>query len=107
MKKILGVLAIVVVVVIVFGVLGSGGGSTTETCDDLAPHIIKLSEENKDPSAAKILKLYDIKKNDTQNAKRVIDCIATARTDRTDDAPISFYLEEDADGDRFIFYEDR
>ena len=45
------------------------------------------------------------KNDNTQKAKKVIDCIATAKTDRTDDATINFYLEEDADGDRFIGYQ--
>ena len=105
MKKVLGIIALVIVVVVVFGVLGSGGGQAIETCDDLAPRIIELSKEKKGPFNAEILKLYDIKKNATQNTNRVLDCIATAKTDRSDDAAVSFYLEEDADGDRFIGYQ--
>ena len=105
MKKVLGIIFLVIVVVVVFGVLGSGGGQAIETCEDLAPRIIELSKEKRGPFNAQILKLYDIKKNDTQNTKRVLDCIATAKTDRSDDAVISFYLEEDSDGDRFIGYE--
>ena len=105
MKKILGIIAIVVVVVVGMSILDSGGGQAIETCEDLAPHIIELSEEKRGPFNAQILKFYDIKKNDTQNTKRVIDCIATAKTDRSEDAVINFYLEEDADGDRFIGYE--
>ena len=109
MRKVLRIMAVVTVVVVVLSVLGSCGGLAIKTCEDLAPHIIELSKE-KGPYNAQILKfydirrLYDIKKNNTQNAKTVIDCTATAKTDRTPDATINFYLEEDADGDRFIGY---
>ena len=119
MKKVLGILAIVVVVVVVFGLLSSCGGKAIRTCDDLAPHIIEMSKKERGPLHAKILKLYEIKgpfnaeilklaeikKSDTRYAKRVLNCIATAWTDRSDEAPISFYLEEDVDGDRFIGYQ--
>ena len=103
MKKVLGIIAVVIVVVVVLGVLG-GGSQPIETCEDLAPRIIELSKEKRGPFNPQILKLYDIKKNDTQNTNRPIDCIATAKTDRSDDVVVSFYLEEDADGDRFIGY---
>ena len=110
MKKVLRIIAVVIVVVVVFGVLVSCGGQAIRTCEDLAPRIIDLSKERRGPSNAGILKfyditrLYDIKNDNTQKAKKVIDCIATAKTDRTADTTINFYLEEDAAGDQFIGY---
>ena len=73
-----------------------------ETCEDLQSDIIELSKENRNPFSAKILKLYDIK--EVPSEKYVLHCEATAKWNRGDNSSVSFYVEEDEDGDRFIGY---
>ena len=75
-----------------------------ETCEDLAPRIINLSEERAGEFRPSILKLYDIREIRGTNE---LDYRATGRMSRGDDSTIIFYLEEDADGDRFVGYRAR
>lgn len=77
-----------------------------ETCEELAPRIVDLSEENESPSAGRILKFYDIKELDT-SGEYILRCSARAALSRGGDANIIFYLQEDQDGDQFIGYESR
>lgn len=72
------------------------------TCEDLQSEIIELSKENRNPFSAKILKLYDIK--EVPSEEYVLHCRATAKWNRGDSSSVSFYIEEDKDGDRFIGY---
>ena len=75
-----------------------------ETCEELAPHIIELSEQNADSYPGKILKMYYIREVPGTNE---LDCSATAKMSRGGDTTIRFRLEEDADGDQFIGYSSR
>ena len=104
MKRLVGIIAISVPVFLVFLGLGGCQGSIA-TCEDLAPHIINLSEEQKWPFSAKILKLYDIKARAATNTGQKLNCTANAKMNRGDNATIQFHLEEDSDGDQFIGYE--
>lgn len=71
------------------------------SCDELAPQIIELTEEQEGPFSAKILKLYDIE--EVEPLGYVLRCQATAKWNRIhDDGVITFYIEEDKDGDQFI-----
>ena len=73
------------------------------TCDGLAPAIIKLSEEDKNPLTPVILKIYDIETK--QHPSHELDCAGTATTSRGNDMKIGFYLYKDKDGDYFHGYE--
>lgn len=87
---------------------GNSDGATAsiETCEELAPHIIELSEQSADSYPGKILKMYDIK-DVIGTGTNDLDCSATGRMSRGDDTTIRFHLVEDADGDRFIGYQVR
>lgn len=85
-------------------IIALAGCGNIETCEELAPHIIELSEQNADSYPGKILKIYDIREVSGTNE---LDCSATARMSRGGDTTIKFYIEEDADGDRFIYYQAR
>ena len=106
MKKVLKVLVLGIVgvagVVIVIGIFESDVGGPIETCEDLAPGIIEMSEEKRGLFSTKILKMYDINQNASPDKNRLLECTATAKMDRGGDVGITFYMEEDADGDRFI-----
>ena len=106
MKKILKILlsAILIIVAVVIFLDSQGPVKAVNTCEDLSSSIIELSKENKGPFSAKILKLYNIKENDANPSGKILDCTATAKTDRSGDVVINFFLEEDTDGDRFIGY---
>ena len=101
LKFLLSAILIIVGVVIFLGINSQG---PVKTCEDLSPSIIELSKENKGPFSAKILKLYNIKENDANPSGKILDCTATAKTNRSEDVVINFFLEEDSDGDRFIGY---
>ena len=82
-------------------VLFDTGAGSSQTCEELAPHIIDLSKKNTNPLAAKLLKLYDIQTSDP-SGDRILSCIAKARMNRGGiDRMVSFYIQEDSDGDRF------
>ena len=96
--------SVALLVIILFAFTGCGTSLTTpETCEDLAPEIIELSEDNVGPFSAAIIKLYEIEEVKGSSDK-ILDCEATARWSRGDDSEIEFYMEEDSDGDRFIGY---
>ena len=103
MEKLMATVALMVISLLVF--TGCGASLTTpETCEDLAPMIIELSEDNEGPFSGRIIKLYEI--DEVRGASdRVIDCKANAKWSRGGDSGINFYMEEDSDGDRFIGYE--
>ena len=82
----------------------SDNAVSIETCEDLAPEIIELSEERAGEFSPSILKLYDIREVRGTN---VLDCRATGKMSDAYDSIISFHLEEDADGDQFIGYQAR
>ena len=109
MKKLFKILVLGIAglagVVIVIGILESDTGSPIETCEDLAPSIIEMSEEKRGVFSRRILKMYDINRNATPGKNRLLECTATAKADRGGDIDITFYMEEDADGDRFIGYQ--
>ena len=109
MKKLFKILVLGVVGVvggiIVIGIFESDGGGSIETCEDLAPSIIEMTEEKRGPFNRRILKMYDINQNATPSKNRLLECTATAKMDRGGDVDITFYMEEDADGDRFIGYQ--
>ena len=87
-------------------VFGSQEGSM-KTCSDLSPDIISLSKKQNSPFARKILKLYDIKEQKV-SGKRILNCTAMAKLNRGDrDRTIDFYIEQDADGDRFYGFKMR
>ena len=82
-------------------VLFDTGAGSAKTCEELVPHIIDLSKKNTNPLAAKLLKLYDIQTRDP-SGDRVLRCVAKAKMNRGDiDRMVSFYIQEDSDGDRF------
>lgn len=96
-----GLLALVVIVIII-GVIASGGVATTlETCEELAPEIIKLSEERENPFAGRILKFYEIEELEA-TGEYILRCRARATRSRGGDADVIFHMTEDEDGDRFI-----
>lgn len=88
-------------------VVGCGGLELKTTaqvqCDDLIADVIRISEDNKDPQQPTILKVYDAKQ--VSRGTRRVECEGIARTSFGDDQPLLFWLEEDADGDRFVGYE--
>ncbi|MCY3784556.1 MAG: hypothetical protein OXG79_12350 [Chloroflexi bacterium] len=72
-------------------------------CEDLIPDVVRISEENKHPLRPTILKVYDAKEVSRSSSR--LECEGSAKTSFGDDQPLIFYLEEDADGDRFVGYE--
>ena len=85
--------------------IGCGSVTFTEikTCDDLAPQIIELTEEQEGPFSRAVLKLYDIE--EVNPTGYVLECKANAKWNKGEEGTIKFYLEEDNDGDQFIGYE--
>ena len=75
------------------------------TCEDLKPHIIKMTQEDQNPFAAKILKFYNIQKSEQKEANQVLACTGEAKTSRGENSNIKFHLEKDSDGDYFYGYE--
>ncbi len=71
-------------------------------CGGLVPKIIDMSESNKDPLASKILKVYNAK--EVTRSNRRLECEGIARTSSDGWSRVSFHIEEDWDGDRFIGY---
>ena len=108
MKKIVGIMAIgATVLLVTLGLGGCQGSSvhpTIATCEDLAPHIVNMTEEHRWPYSPKILKLYDIRAIAATNAGQRLSCTANARMSYGDNATVHFHLEEDSDGDQFIGY---
>ena len=101
----LGLILLVCVVAAIFALTCSSSTPDTiadRTCEDLQPKIVKLSEDNKNPMARTILKLYEV--TEVERTEDKLTCYAVARWNRGDDSPIEFYVEEDADGDTFIGY---
>ena len=73
-----------------------------ESCEELQPRIVRLSEGNKNPMAPRILKLYEVTEVDRTETK--LTCHAVAKWNRGEDSPVAFYMELDVDGDAFIGY---
>ena len=76
--------------------------TTIESCDDLVPRIIKLSEENEGPFSARILKLSDVEEVSRSDSELL--CKGKAKLSRGGDDDIEFHWERDEDGDQFIGY---
>ena len=74
-----------------------------ETCNDLAPHIIELSEENHNVFSPGILKMYDIQ--NVEPTDYTLECIADAKWSTGGTSPLRFHMETDGAGDTFIGYE--
>ena len=74
-----------------------------ETCNDLAPHIIELSEENQNVFRSRILKMYDVQK--IEPTDYTLECIADAKWSTGGTSPLRFHMEIDGSGDTFIGYE--
>ena len=96
-----GLLGLLVLVVIIVVVASGGAVGTPETCDELAPEVIKLSAERESPFAGRILKFYDIEELEA-SGEYILRCRARATRSRGGDANVVFYMTEDDDGDRFI-----
>ena len=72
-------------------------------CGDLRDDIVELSEDQTNPFAIKILKIN----NDFREVRRTgtsLECAATAVTDTSGTLPVTYQLEQDADGDTFLSY---
>ena len=81
--------------------VGCGQWATTpETCEELAPQIVDLSEKN-EPFGGRIIKFYEIKELDASD-EYILRCSARATRSRGGEADIIFYMTEDQEGDRFI-----
>ena len=81
--------------------------TTTLDCNDekFTKEILKLSGDNQNPLAIRILKLYSGAK-ETERTERVLRCKGEARLDRGEDSYVTYYLEIDRDGDQFIWLRD-
>ena len=75
-----------------------------ETCEELAPRIIKLSEENENPFSGRVLKFYNIEQVEGSEDD-LLRCHADATRSRGGDVSVAFFMNED--GDRFIGMEIR
>ena len=95
-------LPVILIVLVVGAVLLSEGGSV-DTCESLGKSVIQLSKKQQGPLSREILKLYDITTLEA-SGQRVLNCTATAKLNRGEDQTVSFYLEEDSDGDLFQGY---
>ena len=73
-----------------------------ETCEELAPDIVNLSQEQTNPLSITILKLYDIKEVTKTDSR--IECIGDASIGSGDNLAIEFQAYSDQDGDVFIGY---
>ncbi len=83
-------------------VLGCSELATTpETCEELAPRVKKLSEEQENPFSGRVLKFYDIEELEA-DGEYILKCEARATRSRGGDADVIFFMTEDEDGDRFI-----
>ena len=83
-----------------------------DTCDELAPHVILVSEQGE--GAIHLLKLFDVTdrkalapsiRPDTGRLQNVLFCHAVGLTSRNTEQAIYFWLEEDADGEQFYGFE--
>jgi len=94
----------VLLILIVFALTGCEvlEPSLPETCEELAPQIVTLSEEQTSPFAINILKLYEIKEVTKTNTR--IECTADANAGSGDGIAIEFQAYSDQDGDVFIGY---
>ena len=73
-----------------------------ETCEELAPRIMKLSEERESPFSGRVLKFYDMEELEA-TGEYTLRCRAKAKRSRGGDASVFFfYTTEDEDGDSFI-----
>ncbi len=61
-----------------------------------------MSQENRGGSQVSILKVYDAE--EVSRTIRRLECEGRARTSAGGWMGLTFYLEEDSDGDRFIGY---
>ena len=78
----------------------------TIDCNDerFTEEIIKLSEENKNQFAPRILKLYS-GAEELERTKRVLRCRGEALLSRGGESYITYHYEIDRDGDAFIGYQ--
>ena len=88
---------IIAAIIVVMQFVPSG---PIDTCEALSPKIIDLSEDQTSPFKRTILKLYDIT-TENNGEMQVLNCSAMAKFNRGDNSKISFYVQKDADGDRF------
>ena len=70
-----------------------------DTCEELAPYIVELSEDNRNSLQPAILKIYDIETK--QHPDQEVSCIGLATMSSGDDIMMEFYLTKDQDGDYF------
>ena len=80
------------------------GGAAAATCKELAPDIIELSEDSKNPLQPRLIKLYDIQASEAPDDTYVLACEATATMSNGNNSWIFFYMTKDSDGDIFIGY---
>ena len=103
-----GVSSVQLAAILLMSLIGSACGdlpaTSPETCEELAPRIIKLSKENENPFSGRILNLYDIESLES-DGDNILKCGARATRSRGGERDIFFYLKEDEDSDRFIGYE--
>lgn len=76
-----------------------------ETCEELEPYIMKLSDEDQNPFQPKILKMYNIQKSEHKNTNKILVCTAKVKWNRGEDSNIKFHLEKDDEGQYFYGYE--
>ena len=97
------VAAVVAVAIAVAGGSGLFGGSSgPPTCGALVRQIVRLSEQNENALAGRILKLSDISEVSASGTE--VRCRGFARRSRGGDVWLIFHWEVDADGDAFIGY---
>jgi hypothetical protein len=72
-------------------------------CEYLVTDVIQLSQDQTNPFAQTILKIYDDMEVLSRTEKKLL-CGGFAKGSRGD-SPVEFYIEEDRDGDRFIYVE--
>ena len=76
-------------------------------CDDqwLVDGIVQLSEENKDSSATRILKLYSDMVEEIERTDKILRCRTEAAVSSGQDRNVTYSIEIDRDGDVFHGYE--
>ncbi|MDE0446336.1 MAG: hypothetical protein OXH96_06640 [Spirochaetaceae bacterium] len=98
----IAVSVIVVLVIIAYFLADDTTGSGELDCDTLMPRIVKLSEENEGPFAAKILKVSEVE--EVSRSETLLLCRGSAKWSRGEDSYVEFHWEKDSDGDAFIGY---
>ena len=108
-----GLVVLLVLGYIIVALLGLADDPTAlDTCDKLAPHVVRLSEQG--DGGIHLLKLFDISdrkalapsiRPDTGRLQNVLFCHAIGLTSRNTEQGIYFWLEEDAEGAQFYGFE--